>query len=220
VLLAGLQGSGKTTSAGKLARFLTNTTKKKVLMVSTDVYRPAAIDQLERLSGPAGAAFWRASDGTSPADIARLALEQGRTRGFDFLVFDTAGRLHIDDPLMAELDAIKRDRIGGLMLCRDWGERGPWPTWPKPDDPDFTHMSRKVKEIIRAAGMRDELSFTSFRHGGFTEGGDAELTDREMLAQGRHTTVKVLPKYTKRTTRQVMNGAKKRRASRETKTET
>jgi hypothetical protein len=47
--------------------------------------------------------------------------------------------------------------------------------------------------VIRAAGLRDELSFTSFRHGGFTEGGDAELTDREMLAQGRHTTVKVLP---------------------------
>jgi hypothetical protein len=89
-------------------------------------------------------------------------------------------------------------------MRRDWGECGPWPTWPKPDQPDFTHLSRKVKEVIRAAGLRDELSFTSFRHGGFTEGGDAELTDREMLAQGRHTTVKVLPKYTKRTTRQIM----------------
>jgi hypothetical protein len=53
------------------------------------------------------------------------------------------------------------------MLCRDWGNRGPWPTWPKPDQPDFTHMSRKVKEVIRAAGLRDELSFASFRHGGF-----------------------------------------------------
>jgi len=58
------------------------------------------------------------------------------------------------------------------------------------------------------------LSFASFRDGGFTEGGDAELTDREMLAQRRHTTVKVLPKYTKRTTRQIVNGARKRRASR------
>jgi hypothetical protein len=116
--------------------------------------------------------------------------------------------------LMVELDAIKRERIGGLMLRRGWGEHGPWPTWPKPDQPNFTLLSRKVKEVIRAAGLRDELSFTSFRHGGFTEGGDAELTDREMLAQGRHTTVKVPPKYTKRTTRQIMNGAKKRRASR------
>jgi hypothetical protein len=77
--------------------------------------------------------------------------------------------------------------------------------------PEYT--SRKIKEVIRAAELRDELSFTSFRHGGFTEGGDAELTDCEMPAQGRHTTVKVLPKYTKRTTRQIMNGAKKRRAS-------
>jgi hypothetical protein len=116
--------------------------------------------------------------------------------------------------LMAELDAIKRDRIGGLMLCRDWGDRGPWPTWPKPDQPDFTHLSRKVKEVIRAAGLRDELSFTSFRHGGFTEGGDAGLTDRELMAQGRHKSVKVLPTYVKRSTNQVATGAQKRRASR------
>jgi hypothetical protein len=114
--------------------------------------------------------------------------------------------------LMGELDAIKRERIGGLMLRRDWGERGPWP--PKPEQPDFTHLSRKVKEVIRAAGLRDELSFSSFRHGGFTEGGDAELTDREIMAQGRHKSVKVLPKYVKRTARQVTTGALKRRAVR------
>ena len=116
---------------------------------------------------------------------------------------------------MAELDVIKRDRIGGLMLVRDWGKRGPWPTWPKPDQPDFTHLSRKVKDVIRAAKLRDELSFTSFPHGGFTEGGDAELTHRELPAQGRHTTVKVLPKYTKRTTNQIISGAKKRRTYRD-----
>ena len=98
-------------------------------------------------------------------------------------LIDDGGAL-VYPELMAELDAIKRQRIGGLMLSRDWGDRGPWPTWPKPDQPDFTHVSRKVKEVIRAAGLRNELSFTSFRHGGFTEGGDAELTDREMLAQG------------------------------------
>jgi hypothetical protein len=101
--------------------------------------------------------------------------------------------------LMAELDAIKRERIGGLMLCRDGGDRGPWPAWTKPDQLDFTHLSRKVKEVIRAADLHDELSFTSFRHGGLTETGDAELTDREILAQSRHTTVKVLPEYVKRT---------------------
>jgi hypothetical protein len=108
-------------------------------------------------------------------------------------LFDDSGA-PIYPELMDELDAIKRDRIGGLMLCRDWGNRGPWPTWPKPHMPDFTHMSRKVKQVVVAAGLRDELSMTSFRHGGLTESGDAELTDREILAQSRHTTVKVLPK--------------------------
>jgi hypothetical protein len=145
-------------------------------------------------------------------DMVRVIDEKTKSESW-IPLFDGAGAALYPE-LMLELDAIKRERIGGLMLRRDWGARGPWPTWPKPDEPDFTHLSRKVKAVIRAAGLRDELSFTSFRHGGFTEGGDAELTDREMLAQGRHSTVKVLPKYTKRTTRQVMNGAKKRRASR------
>lgn len=145
-------------------------------------------------------------------DMVRVIDEKTKSESW-IPLFDSAGAALYPE-LMLELDAIKREQIGGLMLRRDWGARGPWPTWPKPDQPDFTHLSRKVKEVIRAASLRDELSFTSFRHGGFTEGGDAELTDREMLAQGRHSTVKVLPKYTKRTTRQVMNGAKKRRASR------
>jgi hypothetical protein len=77
-----------------------------------------------------------------------------------------------------------------------------------------TAVSRKVKEVIRAAGLRDELSFASFRHGGPTETGDAELTDREILAQSRHTTVKVLPNYVKRTTKHIATGTKKRRAMR------
>jgi hypothetical protein len=145
-------------------------------------------------------------------NMVRVVDEKTKQQSWIPLVDDAGAAIYPE--LMVELDAIKRQRIGGLMLCRDWGERGPWPTWPRPDQPDFTHLSRKVKEVIRAASLRNELSFTSFRHGGFTEGGDAELTDREMLAQGRHTTVKVLPKYTKRTTRQVMNGAKKRRAAR------
>jgi hypothetical protein len=66
----------------------------------------------------------------------------------------------------------------------------------------LTHMSRKVEEVIRAGGLRDDLTFTSFRHGGFTEAGDAELTDRELMAQGRHKSPKVLGKYVKKTVRQ------------------
>jgi hypothetical protein len=116
--------------------------------------------------------------------------------------------------LMAELDAIKKKRIAGLMLRRDWGQHAPWPTWPEEDEIDLTHMSRKVKEVIRAAGLREELTFTSFRHGGFTEAGDAELTDRELMAQGRHKSPKVLGKYVKRTMRQVASGIRKRQEAR------
>jgi hypothetical protein len=115
---------------------------------------------------------------------------------------------------MAELDAIKKKRIAGLMLRRDWGQHAPWPTWPKEDEVDLTHTSRKTKEVIRAAGLRDELTFTSFRHGGFTEAGDSELTDRELMAQGRHKSPKVLGKYVKRTMRQVAAGTRKRLAVR------
>jgi signal recognition particle subunit SRP54 len=102
VLLAGLQGAGKTTSAAKLARWLIERERKRVLLVSTDVRRPAAILQLERLAGQVGADFWRAPEGTAPPDIARAALEQARKGVFDVLIVDTAGRLHVDEGLMQE----------------------------------------------------------------------------------------------------------------------
>jgi hypothetical protein len=128
-------------------------------------------------------------------------------------LYDDAG-VPLYPELMAELDALKRERIGGLMLTRDWGDRRPWPTWPTPGETDLTHMSRKVKEIIRAAGLRDELTFTSFRHGGHTEGADSDLTDAEIRAISRHKSAKVLPKYAKRTMKQVAEAARKRRAMR------
>ena len=119
VLLCGLQGSGKTTFAGKLARWLAGR-GKRVLLVSADVYRPAAIDQLERLAGPAGASFWRAPEGMPPAEIARGGLDEARRRGFDHLIVDTAGRLHIDEALMAELEALKRVlRAHQVLLVMD-----------------------------------------------------------------------------------------------------
>jgi hypothetical protein len=117
--------------------------------------------------------------------------------------------------LMIELDAIKRERIGGLMLRRDSGDRRPWPTWPKENEVDLTHMARKTKEIIRAAGLQHELTFTSFRHGGFTEAADSDLSDAEIRAAGRHKSAKMLPRYAKRTMKQIAAGAKKRRAQRE-----
>jgi hypothetical protein len=117
--------------------------------------------------------------------------------------------------LMAELDAIKRERIGGLMIVRDWGNRSPWPTWSSPDNPELTFMITKARKIMRAAGLRPELTFTSFRHGGLTEMGDAELTDRQIMAQSRHKSPKILKHYVHRTAKQIADGAKKRRALRE-----
>ncbi len=119
VLLAGLQGSGKTTFAGKLAVWL-QARKKRALLASADVYRPAAVDQLERVAAQANAGFWRAPEGVPPEEIARAALEQARTRGFDFLVFDTAGRLQIDEPMMAELESLRQTlRAHQVLLVMD-----------------------------------------------------------------------------------------------------
>jgi signal recognition particle subunit SRP54 len=106
VLLAGLQGSGKTTSAGKLARLLRNTTKKKVLMVSTDVYRPAAIDQLATLAKGLEVDLFPSDPSQKPVDIAASALDWARRHFYDVLIVDTAGRLSIDEAMMAEVRAI------------------------------------------------------------------------------------------------------------------
>ena len=103
VLLAGLQGSGKTTSAGKLARLLKNTTKKKVLLVSTDVYRPAAIEQLATLARNLDIELFPSDPSQKPVDIARAALDWARRHYFDVLIVDTAGRLAIDAAMMDEV---------------------------------------------------------------------------------------------------------------------
>lgn len=102
ILLAGLQGAGKTTSAAKLARWLRERQRKQVWLASADVYRPAAIEQLERLAGEVGAGFFRgASD--DPVAIAQAAVEAARRRFADVLILDTAGRLHVDEVLMDEI---------------------------------------------------------------------------------------------------------------------
>jgi len=106
VLLAGLQGAGKTTTAAKLARWLIERQKKRVLLISTDVRRPAAILQLERLAQQVGAEFWRAAEGTAPPEIARQALAQAKRSVADVLIVDTAGRLHVDESLMQEMKDI------------------------------------------------------------------------------------------------------------------
>ncbi len=103
VLMAGLQGSGKTTSVAKLARWLRERQRKKVLVVSCDVYRPAAIEQLGKLAGEVGAEFFPSALDQAPEAIARQALEYARRHGVDALLVDTAGRLHVDEEMMAEI---------------------------------------------------------------------------------------------------------------------
>ena len=106
VLVAGLQGSGKTTTTGKLARHLITDLGKKVMVTSCDVYRPAAIEQLETLAGQVGAGFAASSADPKPVDIARQAVEQARKQFMDVLLVDTAGRLHIDEQMMDEIRAV------------------------------------------------------------------------------------------------------------------
>ena len=103
ILMAGLQGAGKTTSVAKLARFLKEREKKKVLVVSADVYRPAAIKQLETLAGEVEAEFFPSSTDQKPLDIANAAIAHAKIQFFDVVIVDTAGRLHVDDDMMGEI---------------------------------------------------------------------------------------------------------------------
>ena len=103
ILMAGLQGAGKTTTTAKLAKHLIEKRKKKVLTVSGDVYRPAAIEQLKTVTGQAGAEWFPSAPDQRPVDIARAALDHARKHYFDVLLVDTAGRLAIDEALMQEI---------------------------------------------------------------------------------------------------------------------
>ncbi|HET6912288.1 MAG TPA: signal recognition particle protein [Rhodanobacteraceae bacterium] len=106
VLMAGLQGAGKTTTVAKLARYLAERRKKKVMVVSCDVYRPAAIEQLQTLAAQVGAGFVPSSSGQDPVAIARNAVDAAKREVADVLIVDTAGRLHIDAEMMDEIKAL------------------------------------------------------------------------------------------------------------------
>ena len=103
VLMAGLQGAGKTTTVGKLAKLLRDTQKKKVLVVSCDVYRPAAIEQLKTVAGQAGVDFFPSAPTDRPVDIAKAAVDWAKKHFHDVLLVDTAGRLSIDEAMMKEI---------------------------------------------------------------------------------------------------------------------
>ena len=106
ILMAGLQGAGKTTTVAKLGRHLKEKKKKKVGVVSVDVYRPAAIKQLQTLADENGLKFFESDVAEKPVDIVNRALDQARRQFMDVLIVDTAGRLHIDDEMMGEIKAL------------------------------------------------------------------------------------------------------------------
>ena len=106
VLMAGLQGAGKTTSVGKLAKFLKERKKKKVMVVSADVYRPAAIKQLETLARDVGVSFHPSDISQKPVDIVNGAISAAKLGFYDILLVDTAGRLHVDSEMMDEIKAL------------------------------------------------------------------------------------------------------------------
>lgn len=109
IMLVGLQGSGKTTSASKLAKHLKEKLNRNPYLVPADVYRPAAIDQLKVLAKQTGVGIYDTKPGEKPADICVNAMEEARNGGYDTVIIDTAGRLHIDEELMDELRTIKAE---------------------------------------------------------------------------------------------------------------
>ncbi len=109
VMIVGLQGSGKTTSTGKISRWLRDNQERKPLLVSVDVYRPAAREQLRVVGGAVGVPVFQDKETNDPMTLVRGAVKHAQEMGFDTLMIDTAGRLHIDDELMAELEAIKAE---------------------------------------------------------------------------------------------------------------
>src|ERR687884_1005509 len=120
VLMAGLQGSGKTTACAKLARHLREEHGKDVALAACDVYRPAAVEQLVKVGGQAGATVYEQGTGRDPVDIAEWALDRAREERRDVLIIDTSGRLHIDEELMEELRQIrKRIKPHDVLLVVD-----------------------------------------------------------------------------------------------------
>ncbi len=107
-LMVGLQGSGKTTTTGKLAKYLKENEKKKIMLVSTDIYRPAAIDQLKLLAESIEVEFFHSTPQEKPINIVKNAIKEAKKNFIDVLIIDTAGRLHIDDTMMQELQELQK----------------------------------------------------------------------------------------------------------------
>src|SRR5690625_6567009 len=116
IMMVGLQGAGKTTTTGKLANHLRKDHNRTPLLVACDVYRPAAVDQLETLGEQLNMPVFSMGTEANPVDIATKAIEQAKTEHNDYVIIDTAGRLHVDNELMDELEQIKSNEIGRASI--------------------------------------------------------------------------------------------------------
>src|SRR5262252_4972011 len=116
VMIVGLQGSGKTTTTGKIAKLLSESQKRKPLLLSVDVYRPAARQQLSIIGESIGIPVFEGAGLTEPVELARNAIRECMLMGYDTLLLDTAGRLHIDEELMNELQQLKQETIPAEIL--------------------------------------------------------------------------------------------------------
>ncbi|HPF42940.1 MAG TPA: signal recognition particle receptor subunit alpha, partial [Bacillota bacterium] len=108
IMMVGLQGTGKTTTAGKLANLLRKTKERKPLLVAADIYRPAAIEQLQTVGKQLDIPVFSLGDKKDPVEIASEAMKEAKASGYDLVIIDTAGRLHVNETLMDELEAIKK----------------------------------------------------------------------------------------------------------------
>jgi signal recognition particle subunit SRP54 len=124
-MLVGLQGSGKTTTAGKLAYLHKNKLHKKVLLAGLDVYRPAAIDQLGQIAEQVQVDFFQMGTSANPVEVAQKAQEKARAEGYDLLVLDTAGRLQIDEKVDGGIERHQQSRSSGGSLA--FGRCDGWP---------------------------------------------------------------------------------------------
>ena len=122
VLIAGLQGSGKTTFTGKLAKYLSTKRNKKVLLIAGDVYRPAAIDQLTVLSEQVGVKIYKELENKNPVQIALNGIQYAQENKFDLVIVDTAGRLAVDEEMMQEIENVKK--AINLVRCRFYDRSG------------------------------------------------------------------------------------------------
>jgi signal recognition particle subunit SRP54 len=177
IMMAGLQGSGKTTTSGKLARMLKGKGRKPYL-VPADVYRPAAIEQLQVLGGRIDVPVHPSTTDTNPVDICRQAVDTAKVKGYDTLIIDTAGRLHVDEVLMDELKEIQKAvQLSEILFVAD-----------AMTGQDAVTVADKFNQALEISGGEEGFEDSPLRLGGHTMPGvrnyEFDTTPRVSIRRG------------------------------------